>query len=444
MENRPYPGDHPVHNTEIVPAAVLLDTFLSCAFNAGGTLTDLRLRTPVAPARARDIQVVLQDRSLRLSSRLIDDDGQDASDDSWLTHSSAVVAIDDETVELPGGSVGADTWQRCSEELPPGHVVDTLAGVGVAAMRFGWQILALRRGEGELIARVSAEPDGSMPSTWAGLLDAATSAASTVFDGPPRLRMPARIDRVHVCGVPPAVAVLHVRHREGTTTDVSIADESDAVLASITAMTFEELENPAGSDTSRMLHHVAWHSTPWHSTPWQPDSRPTQVVVVGGADDELGPLECDLAAAGVPSHRCAGSDQLPDHQPRGSVVLLLPPAVNTPEAAAELVLRTLNHLNDKGSQARLWVLTRGVHEGADLVHAPLWGMARVAAAEHPQLRGGVLDVADGAFPVGALASLHGHGVVVVRDSVALTARSRLTAAPPPRGIPMRARRAGRI
>ena len=375
--------------------------------------------------------MVLQDRSLQLSSRLIDDDVQDASDDSWLTHSNAVVAIDDETLELTGGSVGADTWQRCPEELPPGHVVDTLAGVGVAAMGFGWRILALRRGEGELIARVSAEPDGSTPSTWAGLLDAATSAASTVFDRPPRLRMPARIDRVHVCGVPPAVAVLHVRHREGTTTDVSIADESGAVLASITAMTFEELENPAGSDTSRMLHHVAWHSTPW-----EPDSRPTQVVVVGGADDELGPLERDLAAGGVPSQRCAGSDQLPDNHnpPRGPVVLLLPPADDTPEAAAELVLRTLNHLNDKGSQARLWVLTRGVHEGANLVHAPLWGMARVAAAEHPQLWGGVLDVAGGALPVGVLASLHGHGVVVVRDGVALTAR--LTAAPPPRGTPM--------
>lgn len=238
-----------------------------------------------------------------------------------------------------------------------------------------------------------------------------------MFDGPPRLRMPARIARVHVCGEPPAVAQLHVRRREGTTTDVSIADESGAVRAVITAMTFEELENSAGGDPSRMLHQLAWHSTPY-----RPEDRPAGVVLVGGVDDELGPLQHDLAAAEIPSRRYAEPDLLPGDQPAGTVVLVLPPADRTPEAAAEMVLQTLKHLHHNGSAARVWVLTRHVHEGENLVHAPLWGMARVAAAEHPQLWGGVLDLSDGPLPVGVLASLHGHGVVVVRDGVALTAR----------------------
>ena len=422
IKNRPYPGDHPVQGTEIVPAAVLLNTFLRCTATAGAGLTDVRLRTPVAPARARDIQVVLQDRTLRLSSRLLDDD-------SWLTHSSAVVATDDEFDQLMDGGVGEDIWKRCTEVLPPGYIVDTLAGVGVAAMGFGWQISELRRGERELLARVVAEPDGSTPSTWAGLLDAATSAASTVFDGPPRLRMPSRIDRVHVCGEPPAVAVLHVRHREGTTTDVTIADQSGAVLASLTAMTFEELENPAGTDTSRLLHHVAWHPTPWRH-----GDRPTEVVLVGGHDDHIAQVTGDIAAAGVSARWCAGPDQLPGDQERGSVVLVLPHSDGTPEEAVELVHSTLKQLHDNGSAARMWVLTRRVHEGANLKHAPLWGMARVAAAEHPQLWGGVLDVSSGPLPVGVLASLYGHGVVVVRDGVALTAR--LVQAPAGHGMPM--------
>ncbi|CAA0134725.1 5-methyl-1-naphthoate synthase [Mycolicibacterium vanbaalenii] len=407
MANRPYPGDHPVQDTEIVPAAVLLNTFLTAA---GGDLTDVRLRTPVAPARERDIQVVLQGRSLRLSSRLTADDAGDA-DSSWLTHSSAMLAPDELTV----GSL--DIGAGCVEQLPAGHVVDTLAGVGVAAMGFGWEVLELRRGDGELSALVSAEADGSKPTTWAGLLDAATSAASTVFDGPPRLRMPARIARVHVHGQPPTVAQLHVRHREGTTTDVSIADETGAVLAVITAMTFEELENSGGGDPSRMLHQLSWHPTPYRR-----EDRPSEVVLVGGDDDELGRLQHDLGAADIPSRGCAAPDQLPGDHPAGTVVLVLPPADGTPEAAAETVLRTLKHLHHNGSAARVWVLTRRVHEGDNLVHAPLWGMARVAAAEHPQLWGGVLDISDGGLPVGVLASLHGHGVVVVRDGVALTAR----------------------
>lgn len=44
---RPYPGDHPVQGTEIVPAAVLLNTFLTAA---GTDLADVRLRTLCRPA----------------------------------------------------------------------------------------------------------------------------------------------------------------------------------------------------------------------------------------------------------------------------------------------------------------------------------------------------------------------------------------------------------
>lgn len=429
MNNRPYPGDHPVQNTEIVPAAVLLNTFLTAA---GSGLTDVRLRTPVPPGRGRDIQVVLQDRSLRISSRLVDgsEDGDLAG--GWLTHSSAVIAGDQdfggELNELMGCGVDADTWARCPERLPADHVVDTLAEVGVAAMGFGWRVLEMRCGHGELLVRVSAEADGSPPATWAGLLDAATSAASTVFDGPPRLRMPARIDRVHVCGAPPAVALLHVRHREGTSTDVSIADETGAVRASLTAMTFEELENPAGSDTSRMLHRVAWHPTPMPE-----QDRPADVALVGSNDHDIASLSRDIVASGVPCRTYGHPDQLPGPLDSGSVVLLAPRPDDSPESTAEQVLHTLKHLHHSGSQARLWVLTRRVHEGANLVHAPLFGLARVAAAEHPQLWGGVLDLGDHPLPVAALA-MHGHGVVVVRDKTAMTAR--LADARPAGGTPM--------
>ncbi len=435
MDNRPYPHNHPVQNTEIVPAAVLLNTFLIAA---GSGLTDVRLRTPVPPGRARDIQVVLQDRSLRISSRLADTDTDaDAVDNGaggWLTHCSAVAATDEdfggEFNELMGGGVDEQVWARCSEELQPGYVVDTLAGVGVAAMGFGWHILEMRRGTGELLIRVAAEADGSPPATWAGLLDAATSAASTVFDGPARLRMPARIDRVHVCGEPPAVALLHVRHREGNAVDVSIADESGAVRASVTAMTFEELENPAGSDLSRMLHHVGWRATRVPT-----DDVPTSVVLVGGNDDEIASLERDVTACGVPNRTCADAGQLPDALGRASVVLVVPRPDASPESSAEQVLATLKTLHDMGSQSRLWVLTRRVHEGVNLMHAPLWGLARVAAAEHPQRWGGVIDLADDPLPVGVLASMHGHGVVVVRGGEAMTAR--LTPARPAGGAPMR-------
>jgi 6-methylsalicylic acid synthase len=409
MDTRPYPGDHPVQGAEIVPAAVLLNTFLTAA---GTDLVDVRLRTPVPPGRARDVQVVLQDRALSLSTRLVDDDTDDGG---WLTHCAATSAATD----LAQACAVAP---RCPESLPPNHVVYTLAGLGVASMGFGWDVLDLRRGDGELLARVSAEADGSVPSSWAGLLDAATSAASTVFlspsEGPPRLRMPARIDRVHVEGDPPAIATIHVHRRPGTTTtDVTISDGTGAVLVSLDGMGFEELENPAGTDTGRILHDLVWHPIDFTD-----DHRPDEVVLVGGDADTLAVVVRDLAAATVPYRVFAAPEQVPAGLGRGSVVLVLPRIDDTAEASVELVRRTLTGLHVAGSQARLWVLTQRVHEGDNVTHAPLFGLARVAAAEHSRVFGGVLDLADARIPLGALASLSGNGVVVMRDGVARAAR----------------------
>lgn len=440
---RPYPGDHPVQGTEIVPAAVLLNTFLAAAKTG---LSDVRLRTPVAPGSARDIQVVRQDDALSLSSRLLDDlddaatrsSTSSADDRSWLTHCSAVVAPDDDLHD----DIDEDAVRlRCTQSLPPTHVVDTLAALGVAAMGFGWEIIDLRRGDGELLLWVSAEPDRSAPTTWAALLDAATSAASTVFDGPARLRMPARIDRVRVRGAAPAVALLHVRCRPGTTvTDVSVADPSGAVLASIAGMTFEELENTAGHEAARVLHDVQWQPVVLQPNGIWEGSGPEKVVLVGADVSE--PTR-QLTEAAVPHRAYHDPAALPDDLAAGTVVLVSPSQEEGPDAAVDLVLCALKCLHDSNSQARLWVLTRGVHEGDNLQHAPLWGLARVAATEHPRLWGGLVDIADNPgepLPLDTLKALHGHGVIVVRDGVAFTAR--LTHAGPATDPPMSCTPAG--
>jgi len=432
MTTRPYPGNHPVRGTEIVPAAVILNTFLNAAAQPDGKpleLADVRLRTPVAPGRVRDIQVVLQDRGLSLSSRVLEDDAEaDQPGGGWVTHSSAV------TVE-PGNPDGAvldepAARRRCGQRLPGDHVVETLAALGVAAMGFDWQILDLRRGEGELLARVTADGTGSAPDTWAPLLDAATSAASTVFDGPPRLRMPARIERVRVDGRPPATAVLHVRRRaESTTTDVLVADESGAVLAALTGMTFEALENPAGSDLSRIVHQIDWYPVPVDN------AYRGSVVIVGGDTETAAFVTRDLAAAQIPYVRCADPDEIGERLDRDAVVLVLPGLHDAPQSSVDVVMRTLRYLLDRAARTPMWVLTQGVHEGDNPAHAPLWGLARVAAVEHPDVFAGVLDVADATLPVGVLASRLGHPVVVVRGGVALVAR--LTQARPADAPPLR-------
>jgi 6-methylsalicylic acid synthase len=424
MSTRPYPGDHPVQGTEIVPAAVLLNTFLTAA---GTDVADVRLRTPVAPGRVRAIQVVLQDHSLAISSRLESDDVADGA--GWLTHCTAVALPVDDT-EVPTFDEVA-VRQRCSEPLHRNYVVDTLAALGVAAMGFPWEMLELHRGPDELLALVHAEPDGSIPAGWAGLLDAATSVASTVFDSPLRLRMPARIDRVQLLGSPVASAMLHVERAKGVgnAVDVTIADPSGAVVATIIGMLFDELENPAGTDVTRLLQRLAWHSTPWRT-----EDHPSQVVLVGGEPETLAWCMRDLAATDVPHLVCKDSNEIPGNLLSRAVVLVLPTPDSSSTDTVDMAHRTLTTLLDRGAQAQMWVLTQRVHEGENIQYAPLWGFARVAAAEHPQLWGGLLDVSDTRLPVGVLASLRGHGVVVVRGDVALTAR--LAPAESGKGAPM--------
>lgn len=414
MDTRPYPGDHPVQGTEIIPAAVLLNTFLTAT---GGDLTDVRLRTPVAPGRARSVQVVLQDRALALASRIEDESARtDGESGGWLTHCTAVAATASD--HLPASVDIAATRARCAEALPSGHVADTLADLGVAAMGFPWEITELRRGDGELLAVVRAEPDGSAPATWAGLLDAATSAASIVFDSPLRLRMPARIDRVQLRGAPIASAILHIRRGTGTLADVRIADADGTVVGAIDGMFFDQLENPGGHDIGRMMQQLAWHPTSWAA-----DTRPSQVILVGGDARTLAWCMRDLAAADVDHRLCKTPEEIPAALIPGAVVLVLPRPEDAPVDTVGVLHQALTTLLERsGERAQLWALTRGVYEGGDISGSPLWGFARVAAAEHPGLWGGVIDVADDNLPIGALASLGGHGVVVVRDDIALTAR----------------------
>ncbi|OBF11853.1 type I polyketide synthase [Mycobacterium sp. ACS4331] len=408
MSTRPYPANHPVQGTEIIPAAVLLNTFVTAA---QGPIADVHLRTPVAPGRARDVQVVLQDRALAISTRLVDDE---PGTGGWLTHSTAVAAASP-ALDVPALDEAA-VRARCTDQLPPNSVVDKLATLGVAEMGFGWEVVDLRCGDGEFLAQVRAEADGSTPTTWAGLLDAATSVASAVFDGPPKLRMPARIERVDILAAPSDSVLLHVRRRpEGTCTDVLIAGLTGTPLASITGMTFEELENTSG-DVGRMVHRIDWRAMPYDAS-----ARPDTVVLVGGDDAVRTWCRAELDAAGV-RHLMCTPDSLPTDVGPDSVVLVLPSAADSPLDSVEVVLTTLKTALQQGFSGRIWALTRGVHEGADVARSPLWGLTRIAAAEHPLLWGGVLDLDSDRLPLGVVSELPGHGVVVVRGQDALVAR----------------------
>ncbi|HEV2887767.1 MAG TPA: acyltransferase domain-containing protein, partial [Jatrophihabitans sp.] len=243
--SRPYPGGHKVLNTEILPAAVVLTSFLAAA---GSALSDVVLRVPVALTTSRDLQVVRQDGSLRLSSRLADQ----ANDQSWLTHSTADIAQD---AGCDAGRLEPSLTSACAEVLDPGCVMDRLHAIGVVGIGFPWQVLQVRRSTEHLLARLAADPDRLMASaTWGSLIDGGLSAAPILFPGLPRLRMPSRLREVSVHGDPPAQALVCVRlvevqwvdqQAEDIEVDVSIADLDGTVLARLLGVHFGVVQQAA-------------------------------------------------------------------------------------------------------------------------------------------------------------------------------------------------------
>nr|APD71592.1 type I polyketide synthase 9 [Streptomyces sp.] len=379
LRTRPYPRRHPVLGTEIVPAAVLVNTFLT----AGRTdvLTGLRLRQPVVvpEQETRELQIVRDDTGLRLVSRRLG-----APESAWSTHTLATVGGGEHAEPVGVGDA--------TEVLDPGHVIERLAELGVADMGYPWRIEELRCGEGTLVATASADLDRS----WAAMLDAALSMASVIFSGPAVLRMPAHIDQVTRFGPPPRTATISVRLDQDrpTTVHVDICGDADGGRSVLTlrGLQYGELDGEVSGDeqgTSGRFE-VTWQPFPVDTA--AQTTLPDRTVLV------LGPT--DLARSLVPACAAHGATVSVDPTALADADhVLFASAATAPADVAEEFARLVGAIDSlPGRKPLLWCLTSGVRDAAsieDLGRAPLWGMGRVAASEHPEFWGGVVDLPPG-------------------------------------------------
>ena len=170
-----------------------------------------------------------------------------------------------------------------------------------------------------------------------------------------------------------------------------------------------------------MVHHVAWHAV---AVAGHRDGR-AAVVVVGGDTETREFVHPRSAGAGVPYAVCADPAEIAatdEELGRDAVVLVLPAADDSPEESVDVVMRTLRHLLDRGAKARLWVLTERVHEGATSCTRRCGVWPEWLPPSIPRSSEACWTSPTDGLPVGALASLHGHRVVVMRDGVAQIAR----------------------
>ncbi|MFI7465262.1 type I polyketide synthase [Nonomuraea sp. NPDC049646] len=236
--NRPYPGSHTLNGVEIVPAAVLVNTFLHAAEDEDVTLTGVEMTHPLMTAERRQVQVVHEPPAVRLAARTPAAPGE--PEPAWLVHVTADVAAPGQVKPDVLPDAGALT------AIDPGFVHQRLAAVGVPSTGFDWTIETLLGGDGALRATVRTGDAGS----WAPALDAAMSVAPCVFPGDPVLRMVVHIDEVVLTGAPPATVVIDAAVDQGAddTVRALLADLDGRVVGHLTGLRYPVIDAPVPAE----------------------------------------------------------------------------------------------------------------------------------------------------------------------------------------------------
>lgn len=445
---KPFPGNHPLHGTEIVPAAALVNTFIRAT--RARVLSNVVLRLPVAINAPRDVQVVVQHDQIKIASRLIQRESKTSGETSWVTHTTGKwtaeepsVAADDLAFDVPAIKA------RIGVKLANNFSMDYLDKVGVSAMEFPWAVTEHYGNLKEMIAKVDVAPELSEGSvlpwdvhSWPPILDAATSVGSTLFFDGPRLRMPAQIDRVeiHDDSPPPKTGYLYVTEATSTglAVDVCVLNDDGALVAKIVTMRFSEIEGTpcANGSTKSLVHQMAWPPASFTEKPLPMD----EVIIIS---DDAQTIECravNLSSNVRSVVKLTHASDLESHnataisKSKGTMVVYAPGSVQSLDdvpKAAELfiseLLSIVKFVVKSSPHIKVFVLTDKVFAGETftaLAQAPLHGLCRIIASEQPDLWGALIDTEKTSFPMQAIKYVQGQDVIRINDGVPRIARLR--------------------
>ncbi|KAJ5159287.1 uncharacterized protein N7500_008938 [Penicillium coprophilum] len=425
--NRPFPGRHPLHGSEIVPAAVLLHTFLRAL--SPRSVENVSLQVPVVVSPAREIQIRHNTRSITITSRM--EESMSNEDGSWLVNTTATVGAVDSNPSVSCVNI-AEIGKRLPQQLPANFSMDYLASVGVSAMGFPWRVSQHLASDNEMLARVNANPDNlpGMDDLLTSVMDAATSIASTLWHCAPRLRMPTAVRRVLAVDVAtPQVVYIHCRKTQSSvdTADVVISAEDGTVLVEIQGMAFAGVEGESLSrkTISGLVHQISWPPAVLVEEPLEfghiaflaPEATKTHV--------ETYQRQLERKGISTSVHEHASDLPLTNHSSLAVVYLpqdtdqIFETATSTCNSLVSAVQVILS-VSEKPNM-RLFALTSETNIG----HSALTGLGRILHTEHPEIWGGLIDLEDpSAFPLMAMRYVRNADIIKVQDGVPRIARLR--------------------
>ncbi|CAG8908826.1 unnamed protein product [Penicillium egyptiacum] len=433
-DNRPFPGRHPLHGSEIVPAAVLLHTFMRAL--SPRSVEEVSFQVPVVVSPAREIQVRHNTRNITITSRL--EESTSNEDSSWLVNTTAIVGVTDATPSVNHVDI-AGIGKRLPQKLSDSFSMDYLASVGVSAMGFPWRVAHHVASENEMLARVDANPDSlpGMDDLLTSVMDAATSIASTLWHSEPRLRMPTAVRRVVAVDVAtPQVVYIHVTKAQSSVNaaDVIISSEDGTVLMEIQGMGFAGVEGELLSrkSTSGLVHQISWPPAALVEEPLE--FAHIAFLTADSTKTHVKTYQRQLEGRGISTSIHERPSDLPLTTHSSMAVVYLPQVTdqifdtatsscNDLVTTAQVILSS----SDKPT-TRLFALT----SESNLGHSALTGLGRILHVEHPEIWGSLIDLEDpSVFPLMAMRYVRNADVIKIEGGVLRTARLRpLRPAPP--------------
>ena len=449
---KPFPKNHPLDGTEIIPAAVLFNSFLGAVGTC--SLNDTSLLVPVAISAPRNIQIALEGEKIRLSSRLIPADGETEYNSAWLTHTtSSAATAETGAVDLSKIKLDIDAIKaRTTKVLAPTFTIDYLNSIAATEMGFPWAVTEHLESEDEkeMMTFCDVEPnlaaDATLPwnsGSWAPIFDAVTSIGSTLFHQVARLRMPAHVDNVTIKEglIPPKTCYIHVAEHSRTpnnlAADVTVTDMSGAAIAKFSGMRFSEIEGEALADKNmdKMVHQVAWKPAEL----LEKQLPLTHVVFVTDKENPLlngykKQLQKKRINVTIFDSAQALCDASVDLDAEGTIIMYIPGEVEYLNAVAPVAQRYCEELTaiakfvaSNEAKARIYTVVDNAFDPATptgLAQAPLIGLGRIIAAEQPDLWGALIDVDSAEFPFQAIKYISGRVVIRIEDTIARIARLR--------------------
>jgi acyl transferase domain-containing protein/acyl carrier protein len=487
---------HRIYGTALLPSPAYLEMALAAAAEAFGdvafVIEDFVIREGLILPETdeRLVQLVLRpdenDAHFEVFSR-------DRAEATWTLHATGRLVAEPAVPTVPVAFTAADAQSRCPTHFDGAVYYEQLADLGLEFGTGFRGVTDVWRRDGEALGRIVLPSMLADESKNYGMHPAMLDACFHVLGA----AMPADeernaylligIDHFRLHRRPGAGVwnhtVLRAGHEDGRGTfagDIRVYDDEGALVAEVLGLHLRYASRDALLRTTRK------HADDWlYDVQWQPKAR---VAPSAGATSDSADLAADWLVLVDRESRQHGDALVEVVERRGERARLFAPthgsvsrelmrAIGESSASRHRVvclcaldveasdLRDASLPDDIGpslertldvtkvliaarAPASLWIVTRGAQPAGGVTPAPApasqWGLGRVIALEHPELWGGLLDLAPGSpSTVDAIEIMNeiiesdGEDQIAVRESGRFVARLARSSRPAVSPLPWR-------